>query len=547
MLKLQDLRKTTRRTGDGDLRIVYPKFLRERTLAPRIDMAVRYLEAALGRTRRELDEEVIIQLFGDHKLARCIIGCLSASYRHRARTFAEVLPPEQCTALVAAGITTPSELRLWLFRAVNRLHAGFASTAERPAILREAGEALGLSARQVEQLISLDQPANAVLARMGPRPSAAEVIARFNYETTAALLANAALVRISLARVPGDPAAMRALCERAGVAAELAGRELVLQGRQDALGGWARHGARLVRLLADLLACGLPTRAGEALVAAPSGGEWRFRLDGAVLADLGALSSAAMLTFDAPALVDAYAQLPRLMTDLAALRRAGGAEGWTLRRATEPLILAGAVVPALAVCVRGRQRVPLIAAPATDEHARHLAQLLAERPVVVFQPGPAPREAADRAAVLPALAYTVRGDVAALPDLLAHALGEAARHEGLARVEAVMAEALTAGVLAEPQLAERLGCAEEDVWARLALPAARAAGQASGLHYVEGFGLCTAEVLARAQAAASEVTVGEPGTATEPVRAVRLLGRRLREVTGASEGIECLIAYLGAA
>ncbi len=514
MLKLQDLRKTTRRTGDGDLRIVYPKFLRDRTLAPRIDMAVRYLEAALGRTRRELDEEVIIQLFGDHKLARCIIGCLSASYRHRARTFAEVLPPEQCTALVAAGITTPSELRLRLFRAVNRLHAGFASAAKRPAILREAG---------------------------------AEVIARFNYETAAALLANAALVRISLARVPGDPSAMRALCERAGVAAELAGRELVLQGRQDALSSWARHGARLVRLLADLLACGLPARAGEALVAAPGGGEWRFRLDGAVLADLGALSSAAMLTFDAPALVDAYAQLPRLMTDLAALRRAGGAEGWTLRRATEPLILAGAVVPALAVCVRGRQRVPLIAAPATDEHARHLAQLLAERPVVVFQPGPAPREAADRAAVLPALAYTVRGDVAALPDLLAHALGEAARHEGLARVEAVMAEALTAGVLAEPQLAERLGCAEEDVWARLALRAARAAGQASGLHYVEGFGLCTAEVLARAQAAASEVTVGEPGTATEPVRAVRLLGRRLREVTGASEGIECLIAYLGAA
>ncbi len=35
--------------------------------------------------------------------------------------------------------------------------------------------------------------------------------------------------------------------------------------------------------------------------------------------------------------------------------------------------------------------------------------------------------------------------------------------------------------------------------------------------------------------------------AAEPVRAVRLLGRRLREVTGASEGIECLIAYLGAA
>src|SRR5258706_10382708 len=240
MLKLQDLRKTTRRAGDGDLRIVYPKFLRDRTLAPRLDMAVRDLEGALGRTRRELDEEVIIQVFGGRKPARCIIGCLAASYRHRARTFAEVLPPEQCAALVAAGIATPSELRLWLFRAVNRLHAGFASAAERPAILREAGEALGLSARQVEQLISLDQPANAVLARMGPRPSPAEGIARFNYETAPALLANAALVRISLARVPGDPLAMRALCERAGVAAELAGGGLVLQGGAGALGHQAR-------------------------------------------------------------------------------------------------------------------------------------------------------------------------------------------------------------------------------------------------------------------------------------------------------------------
>src|SRR5260370_25861285 len=239
MLKLQDLRKTPRRAGDGDLRLVYPKFLRDRTLAPRIDMAVRDLEAALGRTRRELDEEVIIQLFGDHKLARGIIGCLAASYRHRARIFAEVLPPEQGAALVAAGITTPSELRLWLFRAVNRLHAGFASAAERPAILREAGEALGLSARQVEQLISLDPPANAVLARVGPRPSAAEVLARFNYETAAALLANAALVRTSLARVPGDPPAMRALCERAGVAAELAGRGVGVRAPPGRPGRWA--------------------------------------------------------------------------------------------------------------------------------------------------------------------------------------------------------------------------------------------------------------------------------------------------------------------
>src|SRR5262245_44225398 len=92
MLKLADLRKTTRRSGEGDLRTVYPRFLRDRTLAPRIELAIRYFERMLGRPRRELDAEVIVGLFGDHKLARCIVVCLAAYYRHRARTFAEVLP-----------------------------------------------------------------------------------------------------------------------------------------------------------------------------------------------------------------------------------------------------------------------------------------------------------------------------------------------------------------------------------------------------------------------------------------------------------------------
>src|SRR5260370_27083044 len=109
MLKLQDLRKTTRRTGDGDLRIVYPKFLRDRTLAPRIDMAVRYLEAALGRTRRELEEEVLIHLFGDHKLARRIIRFLPPPHPPPAPPLPQVPPPGPRAAPVPAGITPPDD------------------------------------------------------------------------------------------------------------------------------------------------------------------------------------------------------------------------------------------------------------------------------------------------------------------------------------------------------------------------------------------------------------------------------------------------------
>ena len=82
MLKLTDLRKTTRRVvKDDDLRVVYPRFLRDRSLGPRIELATRYLEKMVGHARRELDQEVVAQLFGDHKLARCIIAFKSGGCR----------------------------------------------------------------------------------------------------------------------------------------------------------------------------------------------------------------------------------------------------------------------------------------------------------------------------------------------------------------------------------------------------------------------------------------------------------------------------------
>src|SRR5262249_14232117 len=142
--------------------------------------------------------EVIVQLFGDHKIARCIVACLAVSYRHRPRTFAEVLPADRVAALAMADINGPSGLRLWLFRRANVALPGFVGGTERVPFLRAAGEELGLCIDQIETLIALDAPANAVLVRIGRTPTAEDIIARFNYETGAALLANAALVRLTL-------------------------------------------------------------------------------------------------------------------------------------------------------------------------------------------------------------------------------------------------------------------------------------------------------------------------------------------------------------
>ena len=551
MLKLTDLRKTTRRARADGRRVVYPHFLRDRTLAPRIELAARYLEGMVGRPRRDLDEEVVVQLFGDHKLARCIVACLAASYRHRAQTFAEVLPPDQVAALAQRGLLVPSDLRLWLYARANTALPGFVGGPERPPFLREAAAELGLAAEQIEHLIALDAPANAILVRTGPTPTADDIIARFNYETASALLANATLVRATLAGAPSDPAAIRALCVALDVRAELTRRELVLHGRQDALNGWARHGARLAHLLAVLLACGLPVRAGEAIVAAPGGGEWVFRLDTDALAYLGAPTTTGRdADFDARTLLAAWRAAPTLAAHLAALRRQGGHEGWALRRATGPLIAAGSVVPAVFSSMRGAQRVALVPKPATAAGAARLVALSRRVPLAIWDASATVGEE-PAGSVPPGAAPTPRlagpADVERLPSLLALAAETAERHADAARIETVFAEARAAGVLTEARVAERLGCAEDDVPARLGEPSARAVREARGIRYVEGFGLCSPEVLARAREAADEVARLRDGQPVGAAWTARVLGRRLREVTGASEGIECLIAYLGAA
>jgi hypothetical protein len=555
MLKLTDLRKTTRRlVKDDDLRVVYPRFLRDRSLAPRIELATRYLEKMVGHARRELDQEVVTQLFGDHKLARCIVACLAASYRYRPRSFGEVVTPELVTRLAAQGISAPLELRLWLYRRANQALPGFVGGEERAPFLRMAGEGLGVAPEEIETLISLDDPAQAMLTRIGPIPTADNVRARYNYEVTAALLANAADVRVSLANKPHDPAAIHLLAEQLGVEITLTNRELTLAGRQDAFGGWARHGGRVVRLLATLLLAGLSARKAEALVHAPDGRQWLFRLDVETLGYLGGNAERERVTpLDLRAWAEALGRTDALLAEFAALRRARADEnwagGWALRRTSEPLIFADGIMPALFQAVRGDQRVALALAPVDEPMPDAGAQQRVPVIRLRFVEGaPELWDCADQdvTGMASTLVYRARGDLETLPKMLNRVTERVERASNTAQLEALFEEARAAGVLTETALAERLRCAEDEVAERLATPAMEAARQARGLQYVEGFGLCTSAVMTRARAAAADVAILRE-RADGPTRVVRALGRRLREVTGASEGIECLIAYLGAA
>ena len=549
MLRPAGIRKTTRRARTDGPRAVYPHLLRDHTLAPRIEMTVRYLEGMVGRPRSELDPEMVVQLFGDHKLARCLVACLAASYRHRALTFAEALGEPDAQRLAEQGMLGPSELRLRLYHRANATLRGVVGRDERAAFVSSAATALYLPADQLDHLATLDAPANAVLVRTGPIPNADEVIARYNYETLAALLTCAKLVRITLARSAREAMAIRELCAMLDMRADLGGRELVLHGRRDALDNWARHGARLVRLLTILLACGLPAAGGQALIAEPGGGEWLLRLDTEAWTMLGAPTDHDSL-FSVADYVGALRRVEALGADMAAARRASQHDGWSVTRRTHLLVGSEGIIPSVAACLRGNARVPLVPLPTREAGRAGLSRVAARTPLVLLA-GSGISDAYEhgdaREPGLLVWSYTCREDVAALPALLAHTIAASERQAHLARLDDALADLRRTGVLTESRLAEWLHCAEEDVPARLAAPDARALREAQGIRYVEGFGLCSASILDRAKAAADDVARQRGDQPAGQAWVARVLGRKLREVTGASEGIECLIAYLGAA
>ncbi len=323
-----------------------------------------------------------------------------------------------------------------------------------------------------------------------------------------------------------------------------------MHGQRDALDSWSRHGAQLVRLLSLLLSCGLSVRSGTATIMAPYGGEWLFRFDDDVLAYLGGASGSATPRYAPQTCLSTWQSAAALVADFAFTRRAGAADGGALRRVTEPLAVAAGVVPALCVGLRETERVSLVPAPTSDSESAALAELARRVPLVVVHMGAMPDEAAQDAqtAEWPVRFYwSERGDTHMLPERLHHATLAAERTQARSRMDEMLNEARQRGVLAERLIAERLACTEEELAERMREPTTRAELNGLDLGYVEGFGLCRMDVLARAHAAAAEVTHTRKDQPVGPAWTARVLGRRLREVTGMGEGIECLIAYLGAA
>ncbi|MER3437561.1 MAG: hypothetical protein C4346_08205, partial [Chloroflexota bacterium] len=170
----RDIPKITRASAPGEPRRLFPRYLRDRRLWPGIEQAIAYLDSMVGRRRGDLAGDAILDLFGDPKLARCLLASLSESYRFQTPSFHDVLG-DSANLLQEHRITAPVDLRAMAYQALQAQSQGVLVPAEREAFLEGLASPLGLTGTALEELLHLDAERNQRLLRAGPRPRVEDV------------------------------------------------------------------------------------------------------------------------------------------------------------------------------------------------------------------------------------------------------------------------------------------------------------------------------------------------------------------------------------
>ena len=260
---LKDVRVTTRRpanAADDILPILYPRLLRDAAFLPKIGIAINYFESMVGKPRREFDPELLVQFFGDHKLARSIVVSLARRYRFHTPPLKHVITPGALLRLRRAGLDHPRLLRLELYDRANADGPGFLSPPEQLPMHEKIERQLRLRRGELDRLLHLDAAENAMLVRVGPGqpPEPREVMAYYNFDALDTLIRRAEQIDLALAGLTDDDLeVIRGICSEEAVQVEVktgARATLIrLRGRQDSMGLWSRHGRRVSRCLLHLI------------------------------------------------------------------------------------------------------------------------------------------------------------------------------------------------------------------------------------------------------------------------------------------------------
>jgi predicted nuclease of restriction endonuclease-like RecB superfamily len=368
---LKDVRLTTRRGPSGELAL-YPRLLRDRSVLPKIDIAVQYFESMLGRERRDFESEVLVHFFGDHKFARCMVACLARGYRFRSRELESVVTATALRRLRRAGLDSPGRLRFALFDEVNDFGHGFLRSGDREATFGRLETRFGLRRGELERLLHLDADEQAILTRVGAEPRPEDVVAQYNFGALETLLRHAEQIDLTLSDWTTEaPDAIRRLSLANGVDAQFSwsGRvmRLLLRGRPDALGVWARHGRRVARTVVQLLERARPSVVDGSATVALRDRRAALRLTPEVLDILGGAPAPSAGWHEAAG----WEQETVLTATAGSLGQRGG---WAIRRLPDPQAWSrGVAVPDFALQLAG-QRV-FVCAVRSLAHGARLAPI----------------------------------------------------------------------------------------------------------------------------------------------------------------------------
>lgn len=440
-LKLSDFKKVIR--GQGEARQIYPHQIRDDRYTAAIGFALDYYRRMAGRRRAEFEVDALLEFFGDPRLARGLVACLSPTYAWRSPSFADALGAAAAEALAQAGVRHPAQLRARLYALANGRYGGFIAPAQRDEALAALADAIArpepidhrpsigeggpapsggapdlappgsqpgatpacdpplrppppaLRPELIERALHLDAEEEYVLNRISPPPTPHELVARYNYHSLETALCYAEQVQL---RMHGPVWTMlrsaHNLARRYRVGysvGDLPGSlfddrlELTLHGRRDALGGWGRAGRRLARALLRLIAAHPGCASAGSAVVHIGERKATLRLDERALTMLGATWSAANPAGDAWEDQSAD-ELQRAWSRAQARGKTGG---WGLRRDPEPLVGASAVVLPDFVARRGGQSVALCLATAralAETTAAAIERLGPSLPIIALAP-----------------------------------------------------------------------------------------------------------------------------------------------------------------
>ncbi|BDI29127.1 hypothetical protein CCAX7_11780 [Capsulimonas corticalis] len=345
--RIEDFKKTARKSStSGAPATLYPHQMRDKKALAKVELAIRTFDGLVGRKRGELDAQTMVDFFGDHRIARGVVACLGAYYRYETQRFIQVTGAEGAARLATAELRKPSDIRAHTYQEVNARYHGFLTTKNRAECYTALAEPFGVTAYEWDQLMHLDAEQNQVLSRIGPVPSAKDIVALYNFHSLDTPLRRAQEIFVAgLDLSSAEASDVRAFTESLGVRAHIGNEGTTVSlADLDAASLLPRHAGRLSRCLMQIAQTyGHESLTGHADVTLASK---KMRLS------LGPETFQTLLgkyrRADETTLRQRMAQGDALHKALLKLRVQGDAAGWRIKRNPEPTVTAqGALLPDL--------------------------------------------------------------------------------------------------------------------------------------------------------------------------------------------------------